>query len=502
MVAEKAGNGRALAVLWTWLEQLGEAISSTSPSRSTLTPLPVWQVEGTGPAYPPVDSSSAIADQLFAPFPEDLFSAELDVHALKKMLTQPLTAQVPVISSVFTQYCLLMPALYRSSTTENARGLISRFDSALAQLRPTGSGSELNHTGFWDSLGFKLPEFAQQYMDCGVSCSRGVEDESIASPKGKRDYICLVDNMLVMSYVWKAPVCHSDWNCGTRVEVQYNEHLPGSGLQELFPAMEVTSPTNRQKALLMFINLVQWVRSVHDQHVLPMHRHQLFRSMPRQSPYPDLIGYHLPNQVTLKLNHVTKDIAVPFSHLDTLVKTYKMLASGAISGACQDDKLEVDGVVVNLRAKRSKLPVAPGDVGLITLTLRPVGMHLHIANSNELLNLIKQLLATLTALHKQHWVHRDIRMDNLVYGPTGWVLIDWELAALAGQHVFWNSAYLPLEVNAGQMPYTAACDLWQVGRIIQQYNALNSEAMKHFANQLTSKYFEFAEHALHAMPEV
>ncbi|DBA76965.1 TPA: hypothetical protein ACH3X1_009558 [Trebouxia sp. C0004] len=156
------------------------------------------QVEGTGPAYPPVDSSSAIADQLFAPFPEDLFSAELDVHALKKMLTQPLTAQVPVISSVFTQYCLLMPALYRSSTTENARGLISRFDSALAQLRPTGSGSELNHTGFWDSLGFKLPEFAQQYMDCGVSCSRGVEDESIASPKGKRDYICLVDNMLVM----------------------------------------------------------------------------------------------------------------------------------------------------------------------------------------------------------------------------------------------------------------------------------------------------------------
>ena len=96
---------------------------------------------------------------------------------------------------------------------------------------------------------------------------------------------------------------------------------------------------------------------------------------------------------------------------------------------------QVDGAVVNLRGKRSKLPVATGDVGLITLTLRPVGMHLHIANSNELLNLIKQLLATLTALLKQNWVHRDIRMDNLVYGPTGWVLIDWELAVPAGQHV-------------------------------------------------------------------
>ena len=164
--------------------------------------------------------------------------------------------------------------------------------------------------------------------------------------------------------------------------------------------------------------------------------------------------------------------------------------------------VQVDGAVVNLRAKRSKLRVAPGDAGLINLTLRPVGVHLHIANSKELLNLIKQLLRTLTALHKQNWVHRDIRTDNLVYGPTGWVLIDWELAARAGQPVFWNSAYLPPQVNAGQMPYTAACDLWQVGRIIQQYNAWSSKAMKPFANKLIGPYFEFAEQALHAMPEL
>ena len=57
--------------------------------------------------------------------------------------------------------------------------------------------------------------------------------------------------------------------------------------------------------------------------------------------FADLIAYYLPDQVTLKVNRVTKDIAVPFSHLETLVKTYKMLASGAIPGACQVDKLEV-----------------------------------------------------------------------------------------------------------------------------------------------------------------
>ena len=307
-------------------------------------------------------------------------------------------------------------------------------------------------------------------------------------------------------------------------------------------ALQVTTPTNRQKALLMFINLVRWARTVHDQHVLPMHKHQLFRNMPRASPYPgefdlscnvtccgvaaphamhpsrmsclapscyrmgslkknhvtsttllfwfaDLIDYHHPNQVTLKLNHVTKSIAAPFSHLETLVKTYRMLASEAIPGACQVDKLEVrclssqawcslchpascvligcdqqtnhhplqyascrickchkhasalihyhqkhasatdmvfmqvHWAVVDLLARRYKLPVAPRDLGLITLTVRPVGMHQHIAHSNQLLGLIKQLLATLTALHKQNWVHRDVRMDNLVHGPQGGSLL-------------------------------------------------------------------------------
>lgn len=128
-------------------------------------------------------------------------------------------------------------------------------------------------------------------------------------------------------------------------------------------------------------------------------------------------------------------------------------------------------------------------------------MHVHIASVNELLILIK-LLLTLTALHKQRWVHRDVRKDSLVHGPEGWVLIDWELAAPAGQHVFWNSTHLPPEVNSGQMPYTAASDLWQVGRIIQQYDALSTGATKQFANQLISKQFTSAEHALSVMPEI
>ena len=51
-------------------------------------------------------------------------------------------------------------------------------------------------------------------------------------------------------------------------------------------ALQVTSQTKRRKALLMFINLVRWVRTVHDEQLLPVHRHQLFTKLARPTPYP------------------------------------------------------------------------------------------------------------------------------------------------------------------------------------------------------------------------
>ena len=39
---------------------------------------------GTGPASPLIDSSATPAEQLFAPFSDDVFSAELDIQALQE----------------------------------------------------------------------------------------------------------------------------------------------------------------------------------------------------------------------------------------------------------------------------------------------------------------------------------------------------------------------------------------------------------------------------------
>lgn len=97
---------------------------------------------------------------------------------------------------------------------------------------------------------------------------RNVEDESITLPKGKRDFFCLVDNMLIIGgedKPSKTQMAEADKDLikkhvGSNVamygrlkyiiligtagaDLKFNAMSisPGSGLQELFPAMEVRS---------------------------------------------------------------------------------------------------------------------------------------------------------------------------------------------------------------------------------------------------------------------
>ena len=95
---------------------------------------------------------------------------------------------------------------------------------------------------------------------------RGVEDESITLPEGKRDYICLVDNMLIIAGEDKTSKTHMGeadndlvkkhvssnramygrlqyiiliGTAGRDLKFNAMSVIPGSGIQELFPAMEV-----------------------------------------------------------------------------------------------------------------------------------------------------------------------------------------------------------------------------------------------------------------------
>ena len=71
-------------------------------------------------------------------------------------------------------------------------------------------------------------------------------------------------------------------------------------------------------------------------------------------------------------------------HLQTACRAAKQQVSA-------DDKAltRVNGTVVDLLGR--KLPVEPGDVGMVTLKLTPIGMHAPIVTIHQLLILVKQL---------------------------------------------------------------------------------------------------------------
>ena len=75
---------------------------------------------------------------------------------------------------------------------------------------------------------------------------------------------------------------------------------------------------------------------------------------------------------------------------------------------------------------------------LVHLRLQPAGARINLQSSQQLRNLVNSLLATLAPVHAAGFVHRDIRLDNIVKGPKGWVLLDWELAGRQNQSVWWT----------------------------------------------------------------
>lgn len=122
---------------------------------------------------------------------------------------------------------------------------------------------------------------------------------------------------------------------------------------------------------------------------------------------------------------------------------------------------------------------------LVHLRLRPVGARVTLQGNQQLCSLINSLLATLKPVHAAGFVHRDIRLDNVVKGPNGWLLIDWELAGRENQYVWWTGLVLPPAIRAGRELYTCKTDLWQIGQLVLTH-ATPSAGSALYAHQLMS----------------
>lgn len=139
----------------------------------------------------------------------------------------------------------------------------------------------------------------------------------------------------------------------------------------------------------------------------------------------------------------------------------------------------------------------------VVLKLRPVGATWRIENLATLKNLCLNILTTLKVVHSLGYVHRDIRTDNIVFAPSGFVLIDWEVAAPTGSLVFWDACQgsHPDGVLKGS-PWMPWMDLWQLGRLISGLTGrlspdpVMSTRVLPFQNKLLKKEYGGAEDAI------
>ena len=148
--------------------------------------------------------------------------------------------------------------------------------------------------------------------------------------------------------------------------------------------------------------------------------------------------------------------------------------------------VQVNGMKQPLKHPMDRVSQQTSDgMCLVHLRLQPVGARISFQSSQQLRNLVNSLLATLAPVHAASFVHRDIRLDNIVKGPKGWVLLDWELAGRQHQPVWWTGQILPPAVMSGNEPYTCKTDLWQIGQLVLTH-AISSAGSAAYAHQLMS----------------
>ena len=158
--------------------ELAEVLSklhSCAPQQVSLGSV-CYVLAGTVAATLPEDPTIEIAGQLFAAFPVDAFPARLDRLRLIQLLNEPLSVKVPVLRPLYPWYRALHPELFEPDDSRAAAELSCRLEQALRQKWPLGVPSETLYTGFYNIVGYDLPEYAGELLGFDATVSRCVPE--------------------------------------------------------------------------------------------------------------------------------------------------------------------------------------------------------------------------------------------------------------------------------------------------------------------------------------
>ncbi len=168
---------------------------------------------------------------------------------------------------------------------------------------------------------------------------------------------------------------------------------------------------------------------------------------------------------------------------DHVIKTCRCVAPEVVY-----DALMSGDIPCAVRVLERTLPSAAHP--LARFKLSPVALQTLPCDEAELRRAVTAVLRALAALHARGFVHRDVRWPNvLADGHGGWLLVDFELADVAGAPLpaaaVFPDAVAP-EVRVPDAPYTPVDDVWQVGRLLASAGVSLSPDATAFAAALTA----------------
>ncbi|EFJ35955.1 hypothetical protein SELMODRAFT_404323 [Selaginella moellendorffii] len=126
--------------------------------------------------------------------------------------------------------------------------------------------------------------------------------------------------------------------------------------------------------------------------------------------------------------------------------------------------------------------------GVYMVRTQPLGIPARFkVTSEDCMTLAQDMLSALAALHKLELVHRDVRLDNMIWSPDRacYVLIDLELVSKAGTKMkVLLTDYTPTTLVNGK--YTKTSDLHQLGEVIEKLKLKLQPECKGFVQALKS----------------